>query len=144
MSRKLTTGILGLSTALAAGAMSFTIAGAAQAQPYPDAYSGDYGSQVPGLTVRAPRRHRERTYWGSHVVIARAHRYVDISDVDPSTAFGHQVVLDRVQRAAADGCAELDRQWSQGLYPLDNDTDCYASAVGRAMSQVEPAAYSGY
>jgi UrcA family protein len=147
MSRKLTAGILSASAAVAAAVLGFTLAAPAQAQPYGDqgAYIGDNGSEVGGLTVTAPRHRRERTFWGSEVVVARAHRVVDISDVDPSTAAGQDVILDRVQRAAADGCAELDRLWTVGLYPLQgNDADCYNFAVQRAMSRVEPTAYGGY
>jgi UrcA family protein len=62
---------------------------------------------------------------------------VNTSDLDLSTGWGVHVLRDRVERAAADACNELDNQWTVGLYPLpdENTTDCIRNAADRAMYQ---------
>lgn len=106
---------------------------AANAQPYGD----DYAYQAGGITVYA-RPHYGRTWNGAPIVVARATRVVNASDLDLSTRWGEHVLRARVERAAWDACNELDNQYTMGLYPLpeENDTDCQARAVADAMSQV--------
>jgi len=131
--------LLGSIAAAAALGLGFAVA---HAQPYDNgpAYGDEQPSTTGGLTVYAPRHHY-RTWSGAPIVRVRASRVVDASDLDLSTGWGMHELRNRVERAAADACDSLDRQWTRGLYPLadDSDADCYVNAVDDAMSQVEPA-----
>src|SRR5579863_4515675 len=125
----------------AAAALGLGFAGA-HAQPYDNgpAYGDEQPYTTSGVTVYAPRHHY-RSWSGAPIVRVRATRTVNASDLDLSTGWGMHELRNRVQRAAADACDQLDKQWTVGLYPMaeDSDADCYVNAVDDAMSQVEPA-----
>ena len=123
--------ILGGCAALAA-TFGLSLAGA-HAQPYDN---DDTAYTTGGITVYA-RPYYGRTFSGAPIVRARVTRVVDTSDLDLSTGHGVRVLRDRVERAAADACNELDNQYTMGLYPMpdENDTDCIRRATDDAMYQ---------
>src|SRR5690242_3939123 len=104
----------------------------AHAQP---AYDNDT-YQAGGITVYA-RPHYGRAWNGAPIVVARATRVVNTSDLDLSTRWGVHALRDRVERAAVDACNELDNEYTMGLYPMpdENQTDCVRRAADDAMDQ---------
>jgi UrcA family protein len=125
-----------LATGAACAAMTVGVSSVGFAQPsYGDKdYAADQAPAVGEITVR-PTFRNERTYNGAEIVMARASRVVDVSDLDLSTAWGQHMLYRRVTNAAADACDDLDNDWVMGLYPTadDNDADCVHRAVDRAM-----------
>ena len=101
---------------------------------YDSGYVYSDGAEVGGVTVYA-HPYGPRTWNGAPVVVARATRVVNTGDLDLSTGWGVHELRDRVERAAADACNELDNQWTVGLYPLpdENTTDCIRNAADGAM-----------
>jgi UrcA family protein len=100
--------------------------------------SGGYAYTSEGITVYASPAYG-RTWNGAPVVVTRATRVVNTSDLDLTTSVGQYVLRDRVERAAVDACNELDDAWIMGLYPLpdESDADCYAGAVSDAMVRAQ-------
>lgn len=131
---------------LAAGAacatMTLGVSSVGHAQPYYDNNNNDYADQAPpvGEIIVRPTYRHERSYNGADIVVARASRVVDISDLDLSTAWGQHELYHRVRNAATDACDDLDNDWVMGLYPTadDSDADCVHRAVDRAMRQAMP------
>jgi UrcA family protein len=120
--------------------MTLGVSSIGYAQPSYD--DSDYANQAPAvgeITVRPTFRH-ERTYNGAEIVVARASRVVDVSDLDLSTDWGQRVLYRRVTHAAADACDDLDNDWVMGLYPTadDSNADCVHRAVDRAMRSTIP------
>jgi UrcA family protein len=128
-----------LATGAACATMAAGIGGVAHAQPYgPDySYAPDQGSRVGEIVVR-PSYRNERAYNGAEIVVARASRVVDVSDLDLSTDWGQRALYHRVTNAATDACNDLDNDYTMGLYPTgdDSDSDCIHRAVYRAMRSV--------
>jgi UrcA family protein len=120
-----------LAAAAAAGCLTLAF-GAAHAQGYDDDYG--YGPSVGTVTVSPPYRYR--SWNGAPVEVVRASRVVDISDLDLNTDWGRGALYDRVERAAADACAEVDSSWTMGLYPTGQDSDCVGQTINRAMADV--------
>ena len=112
----------------------------ARAQPY-DYYSNNSGGEV---TVYAPRIERDPVT-GAEIDVARESRVVYYGDLDLNSSYGVARLHDRVQRAAADACQDLETR--PGVYPIDSDVDCIARAVDQAMAQApiaEDVAYRDY
>jgi UrcA family protein len=129
----------GLSMCVGLAAACGLSLGGAHAQPYDAAGpSGDYAYTSEGITVYSNPAYG-RTWNGAPVVVTRATRVVNTSDLDLTTALGQHVLRDRVERAAANACDELDNSWIMGLYPLpdESDADCYAGAVSDAMVRAQ-------
>jgi UrcA family protein len=120
-------------SAVAALGLSFT---AAQAQPYYDEYPSDaYAySTANGVTVYARPYRSERAPNGAPIERVSVSRTVDVSDLDLDSGYGRHIMRERVQRAAADACNELDRL--PGYVPDvgENDADCQRRAVNDAMA----------
>jgi UrcA family protein len=125
----------------AAGAMALAC-GAAQAQPTgygpPPGYD-DYGPTAGGVVVSPP--YRARSWNGAPVQMVRASRVVPVADLDLNSPWGQHALYERVQRAAADACYEIDMSWTRGLYPTGEDSDCVGQATQRAMGQVYGGGY---
>ena len=124
-----------LVTGAACATMTLGVSSIGLAQPnYDNDYAADQAPAVGEITVRPTFRH-ERTDNGAEIVVARATRVVDISDLDLSTAWGQHVMYRRVTHAAADACDDLDNDWVMGLYPTadESSADCVHRAVDRAM-----------
>jgi UrcA family protein len=124
----------------AAGAVALAC-GAAQAQPYgygpPPGY--DYGPTAPEVTVSPPYQYR--SWNGAPIQVVRSSRVVPVGDLDLNTPWGQHVAYERVERAAADACWDVDMAWTRGLYPIGEDDNCVGDATQRAMDQVYGGGY---
>lgn len=110
--------------------------------PAPDAYD-----TAPGITVYAHPYSGRRAPNGAPIVHMSASRVVPIDDLDLGTGYGRYVMRQRVQRAAADACHDLDM--TPGYVPDvgENDADCYHRAVADAYASapvVRDSDYYGY
>src|SRR5271170_7673785 len=90
-----------LMTGAACATMTLGVSAAVHAQPnYDDnSYAADQAPAVGEITVR-PTFRSERTYDGADIVVARATRVVDVSDLDLSTGWGQHMAYRRVRNAA--------------------------------------------
>jgi len=127
------------------GAAAFGLATSGQAQPYYDepSYDQPYAATTGDIVVHTPRYRQEHTFSGAPIVWARTSRVVDYSDLDLATGWGVRVLHSRVERAAADACDALDRQWVAGLYSMEANGDCINRAVDEAMARA-PIHYVNY
>ena len=134
-------------SAVAALGLSFT---AAQAQPYydqTDAYGPDSYNYANGITVYAHPYRQRRAPNGAPIVTMTSSRVVPIDDLDLGTGWGRHIMRQRVERAAADACRDLNMR--PGYVPDvgENDTDCYHRAVDDALANAPvgvDASYYGY
>lgn len=137
-------------SAVAALGLSFTAAHAQPyyAQPYYDQYPDTYTyTDANGITVYAQPYNAPRAPNGAPIVPLTASRIVPIDDLDLSTGYGRYVMRERVERAAADACRDLDMV--PGYVPDvgENDADCYRRTVDDALANapvVRESSYYGY
>ncbi len=124
-----------------AAATSLTLAAApALAQSYADdGYV--YQTDVPSVTVYAPRHAQRDAATGAPYEVVRATRVVDTHDLDLSTNWGMHALNIRVDRAAREACDEINYRF-QGTVDEDNSS-CVRRAEDRAMSEVQNAVYYG-
>jgi len=129
-------GVVGL-----AAATGLTLAAApALAQSYgDDGYV--YQTDVPSVTVYAPRHAPRDAATGAPYEVVRATRVVDTHDLDLSTDWGMHALNVRVDRAAREACDEINYRF-QGTVDEDN-TSCVRRAEDRALSEVHNAVYYG-
>jgi UrcA family protein len=129
-------GVVGL-----AAASSLTLAAApALAQSYADdGYV--YQTDVPSVTVYAPRHAPRDAATGAPYEVVRATRVVDTHDLDLSTNWGMHALNVRVDRAAHEACDEINYRF-QGTVDEDNSS-CVRRAEDRAMSEVQDTVYYG-
>jgi UrcA family protein len=149
MFRRISSLLLSGCAATAAAALGLSFALQASAQPYYDQpapasdYASDDAAEVGGVVV-TPSYGPDRTVDGIPTERVYASRVVPFDDLDLSTGWGVRELHYRVARAATDACDQLDRQWPQGLYPIDsNDGNCRARAIRHAMAEA-PITYPDY
>lgn len=95
---------------------------------------GGYGPTAGTITVSPPVRYRN---WnGAPVQRVYASRVVEVGDLDLDSEWGRHALYDRVERAAADACDEVNSSWTQGYYDLGLDEPCVSLTIRRAMRQV--------
>jgi UrcA family protein len=128
-------------SAVAALGLSFT---AAQAQPY-DAYPDAYPA-ASGVTVYAHPYRQERSAIGAPIETLQVSRVVPVDDLDLNTGYGQHILRERVRRAAADACNQLDNMPGYVPDARDSDVDCYHRAVNDALASpaVVDSDYNGY
>ncbi len=120
--------------ALASAVATLGISSAALPAVAQDAYYG--GPQAtytyPDIVITAPRT-VGRTGIGAEIQVVRASRVVEFRDLDLSTPWGANGLLNRIRWAARADCDELDYR-----YPgtLDTSDGCYGPAVRNALTQV--------
>jgi UrcA family protein len=107
---------------------------AVQAQPAGYYDDPNYVTTTEGVTVYAPRRHYDRSYFGAPIEPVRESRVVYARDLDLSTDWGARTLQRRIEHAARDACDDLDAR-----YPVTVDApgDCVNEAVRGAKRQVE-------
>ncbi|HWA60657.1 MAG TPA: UrcA family protein [Caulobacteraceae bacterium] len=123
--------MLPLTAVAALGAAAVAVP--AHAQPYDDGYGYSDATEVPGVTVEAPRV-LGRTAIGAPIQLVSTSRVVDLSDLDLSTGWGAHEMRVRIERAARDACDQLDRDY---LTIDQGSSDCYRQAVNNAMYDAE-------
>ena len=123
-----------LAAVASAGALALG-AGVAQAQSLD---GGGYGPYAGEITVSPPYRYR--SWNGAPIQEVRAQRTVYVGDLDLRSDWGRRALYDRVERAAADACDEVNSAWTQGYYDVGLDSDCVGQTIQRTMHEV----YGGY
>ena len=91
------------------------------------------------ITVTSPRGESRTTSSGMPIETTWSRDYVSYNDLDLTTRYGRDRLMDRVALAASDACRRVDDNSLDSDLALDQPGDCTDQAINDARPQVDGA-----